>query len=188
MKVDGNAIRPGMTIEHKGRLLIALKIQHTQPGKGGAYLQVECRDLRDGAKINERFRSSETIERIRLYDRPHQFLFADEAGFTFMDSETFEQTVIARALVGDKAVFLSEGMTVTVQSYEDEALAVVLPETVVATVTETEATVQGQTAAASYKPAVLDNGLRIAVPPHVEAGTRVVVNTEDATYRERAKD
>ena len=188
MKIDGNAIRPGMTIEHKGRLLVALKIQHTQPGKGGAYLQVECRDLRDGAKINERFRSSEAIERIRLYDRPHQFLFADEASFTFMDSETFEQIVIARALVGDKAVFLSEGMTVTVQSYEDEALAVVLPETVVVTVTETEATVQGQTAAASYKPAVLDNGLRIAVPPHVEAGTRVVVNTEDATYRERAKD
>ena len=187
MKIDGNAIRPGMVIEHKGRLLVATKIQHTQPGKGGAYLQVELKDIRDGTKINERFRSSETVERVRLYDKDYQFLFADENHFTFMDTETFEQIAIERDLIGDKAAFLQDDMMVTVQSYEDEPLGVSLPETVILTITETEAVVKGQTAASSYKPAICDNGMRVMVPPFIEAGTRIVVNTEDQTYRERAK-
>ena len=188
MKIDGNAIRPGMIILHKDRLLVATKIQHTQPGKGGAYLQVELKDIRDGTKLNERFRSSESVERVRLWDTPHQFLFADADNFTFMNSETFEQTMISRDMIGDKAAFLQDGMEVMVQSYEDEPLGVSLPETVVLAVTETEAVVKGQTAASSYKPAILENGLRIMVPPHVETGARVVVNTEGATYRERARD
>jgi len=188
MKIDGNAIRPGMVIEHKDRLLVATKIQHTQPGKGGAYLQVELKDIRDGAKLNERFRSSETVERVRLYDKEYQFLFADEHNFTFMDTENFEQIAISRDMIGDKAAFMQDGMMVTVQSHEDEPLGVALPETVVQTIEETEAVVKGQTAASSYKPAILDNGLRVMVPPHIGAGTRIVVNTEDATYRERAKD
>ena len=188
MKIDGNAIRPGMVIEHKGRLLVATRIQHTQPGKGGAYLQVELKDIRDGAKLNERFRSSETVERVRLYDKEHQFLFADGDRFTFMDAETFEQVEIGRDTIGDRAAFLQDGMTVTIQSHEDEPIGVALPETVVLTVEETEAVVKGQTAASSYKPAILDNGVRVMVPPHIETGARIVVNTEDATYRERAKD
>jgi elongation factor P len=187
MKIDGNAIRPGMVIEHKGRLLVATKIQHTQPGKGGAYLQVELKDIRDGTKLNERFRSSETVERVRLYDKEYQFLFADDDNFTFMDTETFEQIEIGRDMIGDKAAFMQDGMMVTVQSYDDEPLGVSLPETVILRIEETEAVVKGQTAASSYKPAILENGLRVMVPPHVEAGTRIVVNTEDATYRERAK-
>ena len=185
MKIDGNAIRPGMVIEHKGRLLAAIKIQHTQPGKGGAYLQVELKDIRDGTKLNERFRSSEAVERVRLYDKEYQFLFADDDHFTFMDTETFEQIAIGRDMIGDRAAFMQDGMMVTVQSYEDEPIGVALPETVVLTVEET---VKGQTAASSYKPAILDNGLRVMVPPHIETGTRIVVNTEDTTYRERAKD
>ncbi len=188
MKIDGNAIRPGMVIHHKDRLLLATRIQHTQPGKGGAYLQVELKDIRDGTKLNERFRSSESVERVRLWDTQHQFLFADADNFTFMNTETFEQTVLGRDMVGDKAAFLQDGMEVMVQSHEDEPLGVTLPETVVLAVVETEAVVKGQTAASSYKPAILENGLRIQVPPHVETGTRVVVNTEDATYRERARD
>ncbi|MBC6440472.1 MAG: elongation factor P [Rhodospirillales bacterium] len=188
MKIDGNAIRPGMVIEHKDRLLVATRIQHTQPGKGGAYLQVELKDIRDGTKLNERFRSSETVERVRLYDREYQFLFADDDNFTFMDTETYEQIMISRDMIGDKAPFLQDGMMVTVQSWEDEPLGVALPETVVQTVEETEAVVKGQTAASSYKPAILDNGLRVMVPPHIETGTRIVVSTEDSTYRERAKD
>jgi len=188
MKIDGNAIRPGMVIEHKGRLLVATKIQHTQPGKGGAYLQCELKDLRDGTKINERFRSSETVERVRLYDKDYQFLFADENHFTFMDTETFEQIQIDREMIGDRAPFLQDGMMVTVQSYEDEAIGVSLPETVVLTVTETEGVVKGQTASSSYKPAIMDNGMRVMVPPFIDAGTRIVVNTEDHSYRERAKD
>ena len=188
MKIDGNAIRPGMVISHKDRLLLATRIQHTQPGKGGAYLQVELKDVRDGTKLNERFRSSETVERVRLYDKAYQFLFADADHFTFMDTETYEQISLARHLVGDKACFIQDGMTVTVQSCEDEPIAVSLPETVVLTVEDTQAVVKGQTAASSYKPATLDNGLRVMVPPHIAAGTRVVINTEDSTYRERARD
>ena len=188
MKIDGNAIRPGMVIEHKGRLLVATKIQHTQPGKGGAYLQVELKDIRDGTKINERFRSSETVERVRLYDKDYQFLFSDGDHFTFMDTETFEQITIDRDMIGEEAVFLQDGMMVTVQSYEEEPVGIRLPETVVATVVETEAVVKGQTAASSYKPARLDNGVRVMVPPFIETGTRIVVNTEDATYRERARE
>lgn len=188
MKIDGNAIRPGMVIHHKDRLLVTMKIQHTQPGKGGAYLQVELKDIRDGTKLNERFRSSESVERVRLWDTPHQFLFADADTFTFMNTETFEQTVISSSMIGDKIAFLQDGMKVMVQSYEDEPLGVSLPETVVLTVEETEAVVKGQTAASSYKPAIPENGLRVMVPPHIETGVRVVVNTEDATYRERARD
>ena len=188
MKIDGNAIRPGMVIHHKDRLLVATKIQHTQPGKGGAYLQVELKDIRDGTKLNERFRSSESVDRVRLWDTPHQFLFADTDSFTFMNTETFEQTVISRDMIGDRAVFLQDGMEVMVQSHEDEPLGVSLPETVVLAVEETEAVVRGQTAASSYKPAILENGIRIMVPPHIETGVKVVVNTEDATYRERARD
>ncbi|MGY8997859.1 MAG: elongation factor P [Alphaproteobacteria bacterium] len=187
MKIDGNAIRPGMVIEHKGRLLVATKIQHTQPGKGGAYLQVELKDIRDGTKMNERFRSSETVERVRLYDKEYQFLFADDDNFTFMDTESFEQIEISRSMIGDKATFMQDGMMVAVQSHDDEPLGVSLPETVILVIEETEAVVKGQTAASSYKPAILENGLRVMVPPHVTTGTRIVVNTEDATYRERAK-
>ena len=188
MKIDGNAIRPGMVIEHKGRLLVATKIQHTQPGKGGAYIQVEMKDIRDGTKLNERFRSSESVERVRLYDHDYQFLYADEHHLTFMDTETFEQLAIEHDLIGEGTAFLQDGMMVTVQTCEGEPVGVTLPESVVLTVTETEAVVKGQTAASSYKPALCDNGVRVMVPPFVEAGTRIVVNTQDQTYRERARD
>jgi elongation factor P len=174
-------------IEHKGRLLLATKIQHTQPGKGGAYLQVELKDIRDGTKMNERFRSSESVERVRLYDKEYQFLYADGDLYTFMDTDTYDQITINGDMLGDQAAYLQDGMMVTVQSYEDEPISIALPETVVLEITETEAVVKGQTAASSYKPAILENGLRVMVPPHVEAGTRIVVSTADSTYRERAK-
>ena len=188
MKIDGNAIRPGNVIEHKGRLLVATKIQHTQPGKGGAYLQVELKDIRDGTKINERFRSSESVERVRLYNKEYQFLFSDGDLYTFMDTETYEQITINGDMLGDQKAYLQDGMRVTVQSYEEDPVSIALPETVVLEIKETEAVVKGQTAASSYKPATLENGLRVMVPPHVGGGTRIVVNTADSTYRERAKD
>lgn len=189
MKINGNAIRPGNVIEHKGRLWRAMKTQHTQPGKGGAYLQVELRDLRDGTKMNERFRSSETVERVRLDQKEFQFLFSDGNGYTFMDNDTFEQITLTADLIGeDQVPFLQDGMTVTIESYEGEPIGVELPEKVVLAVVEADAVVKGQTASSSYKPAVLENGVRILVPPHIEAGTRVVVNTADASYAERAKD
>ena len=188
MKINGNAIRPGMIIEHQTRLWVARRTMHTQPGKGGAYLQVELKDIRTGTKLNERFRASEAVERVRLDEKEYQYLYADGDMLTLMDQETYEQINVPRDLAGDAAVFLQDGMTVTVSSYEEEPLSVELPESVILEVTETEPTVKGQTAAASYKPALLENGVRIMVPPHIETGTRVVVMTADQTYLERAKD
>ena len=188
MRINGNAIRPGNIIEHKNRLWQAVKIQHTQPGKGGAYLQVELKDLRDGTKLNERFRAAEHVEKVRLDEKEYQFLYAEGDLLTFMETETYEQITLDRKLVGDQAVFLLDGVMVTVLSHEGEALTVQLTETVVLEVTETEAVIKGQTAAGSFKPAILENGVRTMVPPHIETGTRVVVATADSTYRERARD
>ena len=187
MKINGNAIRPGNVIEHNGRLWRAVKIQHTQPGKGGAYAQVELKDIRDGTKLNERFRSSEDVERVRLDQKAFQFLYAEGDMLTFMDNETYEQISLAEELVGDPLPFLQEGMTVTIESYEGSPISVALPESVVMEVTEADPVVKGQTAASSYKPAVLENGVKVMVPPHIETGTRIVVNTADSTYMERAK-
>ncbi len=189
MKISGNAIRPGMIIEHQGRLWRAVRIQHTQPGKGGAYLQVELRDIRDGTKLNERFRSAETVERVRLDQRPFQYLYADGDSHTFMDTETFDQISLTGEFIGDDQIpFLRENMNVIIEFHEGSPIGVQLPDTVVLEVVETEAVVRGQTAASSYKPATLENGIRVMVPPHIEGGTRIVVNTSDRTYVERAKD
>jgi elongation factor P len=188
MKINGNSIRPGNIIEHQGRLWRAVKTQHTQPGKGGAYLQVELKDIRDGTKLNERFRSSETVERVRLDEHPYQFLFSAGDEYTFMDQDTFEQITLNGDLIGDPAVFLQEGMIVTLESYEGSPISVELPETVTMRIVEADAVVKGQTASSSYKPAKLENGVRVMVPPHIESGTRIVVNTADSTYVERAKD
>jgi elongation factor P len=189
MKINGNAIRPGYIIEHQDRLWRAVKIQHTQPGKGGAYLQVELKDIRGGAKLNERFRSSETVERVRLDQKQHQFLFADGDDYTFMDTESYEQITLNVDFIGeDAAKFLRDDMIVKIESYEDSPIGVELPETVIMAIVEADAVVKGQTASSSYKPALLENGVRTMVPPHVESGTRIVVNTADASYVERARD
>ncbi len=189
MKINGNAIRRGYVIEHKGRLWRAVKTQHTQPGKGGAYMQVELKDIRDGTKLNERFRSSESVERVRLDQKDHQFLYADGEVYTFMDTESYEQMPLSvRLLDEDQLPYLSEGMTVQLEVYEGEPIGMTLPDTVVLRVVEADAVVKGQTASSSFKPAILENGVRIMVPPHVEAGTKVVVNTAEGAYVERAKD
>jgi len=187
MRINGNAIRPGNIIDHNGRLWRVAKIQHTQPGKGGAYLQAEMKDIRDGTKLNERFRASESVEKVRLDEAQYQFLFADGDDVTFMETETYEQITLNREAIGDPAVFLQDGMTVTVQSYEGSPIGVELPDSVVMEVVEADAVVKGQTASSSYKPAVLENGERIMVPPHIGAGTKVVVATADGSYMERAK-
>ena len=188
MKINGNAVRPGYIIEHQGRLWRAIKTQHTQPGKGGAYLQVELKDVRDGTKLNERFRSSETVERVELDKHDYQFLFAEGDDYTLMDQETFEQITINADLIGEPAVFLQEGMKVTVQAHEGEPLSVSLPDTVTMKIVEADPVVRGQTAASSYKPAKLENGVRVMVPTHIENGMRIVVNTADSSYVERARD
>ncbi len=186
MKINGNAIRPGNVIEHKGGLWRAVRIQHTQPGKGGAYLQVELKNLRDGSKLNERFRSAETVERARLEQMDYQYLFTDGELVTFMDTSSYEQISIALSLVGEQAAYLQDGMMVQMEMYDDEALGLILPEHVTQEVVETEPVVKGQTAANSYKPAILNNGLRCMVPPFVGVGEKIVVATADGTYVSRA--
>ncbi|MBY0501759.1 MAG: elongation factor P [Alphaproteobacteria bacterium] len=188
MKISGNAIRPGNIIQHKNRLWVAVKTQHTQPGKGGAYLQVELKDIRDGTKLNERFRSSESVERVRLDEKDYQFLYEEGEGVALMDLETFEQIHLAKELLGDSLSFLKDGMMLKVVSHEGEIVGAELPETVVMEIVEAEPVVKGQTASSSYKPAILENGVRIMVPPHIGVGTKVVVNTADSTYVERAKE
>jgi len=188
MKINGNEIRPGYIIEHNSRLWVAVKTQHTQPGKGGAYLQVELKDIRAGTKLNERFRSSESVERVRLDEKDFQFLYQSGDEYTFMDMETFEQVSLSAELIGDPVVYLQEGMTVSVSSYEGDLIGVSLPDTVIMQIVEAEPVVKGQTASSSFKPAILENNERIMVPPHIASGTRVVVNTADGTYVERAKD
>lgn len=188
MKINGNAIRPGNVIEHKDRLWVAVKVQAVKPGKGGAFNQVELKDIREGTKLNERFRASEEVERVRLEQRKATFLFADDDMLTFMDSETYEQTMITSRMVGELRSFLQDGMEVTIESYEGESLSINLPDTVIMEVVEADAVVKNQTASSSYKPATLENGVRTLVPPHIETGTRVVVRPEDASYVERAKN
>ena len=188
MKLNGNAIRPGNVINHNGRLWVAVKINHVKPGKGGAFAQVELRDIRDGTKLNERFRSSETVERVVLTESRSTYLYADGDNLVFMDSESFEQVAVPSAMVGDQAAFLQDGMQVTVNSHEGDPISIELPDTVVVEVLEADAVVKGQTASSSYKPALVDGGIRVMVPPHIETGSRIVIKPEDGSYVERAKD
>ena len=187
MKINGNAVRVGNIIEHNDRLWVAVKTQAVKPGKGGAFNQVELKDIRNGSKLNERFRADAQVERVRLEQNKAQYLFRDGDMLTFMDTESYEQTMINADLLGELTIYLQDGMEVTVESYEGESLSVVLPDTVIMEVVEADAVVKGQTASSSYKPAVLENGARIMVPPHVGTGTRVVVKPADGTYVERAK-
>ncbi|WP_041795193.1 elongation factor P [Pararhodospirillum photometricum] len=187
MKMQANQIRPGHVLEHQGKRWTVLKIQLIQPGKGGAFIQVEMRDVDGGNKTNERWRTADTVERLEVRERDCQFLFKDDVGFTFMDTETFEQFVMNPGLIGDQAAFLQESMQVTVDLIEGQPVSVNLPSQVVLTVVEADAVVKGQTASSSYKPGLLENGLKVMIPPFVEAGTKIVVNTTDCTYVERAK-
>ena len=186
MKINGNEIRPGNIIEHKGALWVAVKTQAVKPGKGPAYAQVELKNAIDGTKLNERFRSSETVERVRLEQKDYQFLFADGDMLTLMDTDTYEQIQIPVELLEERAAFLQDGMKVTVESHEGRAIGIALPDQVTLQVVEAEPVVKGQTAASSYKPAKLENGVRVLVPPFVGVGERVVVDTNELTYVRRA--
>jgi elongation factor P len=187
MKIAGNEIKPGAVIEHDGSLWVAVKTQAVKPGKGGAYNQVELKNLFDGRKLNERFRSAESVESIELDFKPYTFLYESGDMLTFMDKETFDQIEIAKDFMGDRAAFLSDGMEVKVESYEGKPIAVKLPVQVTLTVTETDPAVKGQTAAPSYKPAMLENGLRVMVPPFIEVGSKIIVSTDEVEYVKRAE-
>ena len=186
MKINGNEIRPGNVLEHNDGLWAAVKVDHVKPGKGGAFAQVELRNLRNGSKLNERFRSADKVERVRLEQKDMQFLYESDGMLVFMDTETFDQVELPSAILGDRRPFLQDGMTIVVEFHEHEALNATLPQKVTCTVVETEPVVKGQTAANSFKPAVLDNGVKVMVPPFVGQDEAIIVNTETMEYSERA--
>ncbi len=186
MKISGNEIRPGNVIEHQGSLWVAVKAQAVKPGKGPAYAQVELKNLLNGTKLNERFRASELVERVRLEQKDYQFLYTQGDMLVFMDTQTYEQLEIPQDFVGERAAFLQDGMKVTVESHEATPIGISLPDQVTLKVVEAEPVVKGQTASASYKPAMLENGVRVMVPPFVTPGEKIIVDTNELTYVRRS--
>ena len=182
MKILGNEIKPGMVIEHKNDLWTVLKAQHVKPGKGGAFNQVELKSIKKETKLNERFRSSDSVEKVVLDEKKFSFLYKDEKNCHFMDQTNFEQIVISKSLLGEKNKLLKENMEVNVHFYEDQALSVDLPTSVELTIESTDAAIKGQTASSSYKPAILENGINIMVPPFINSGDKIILDTRTLDY------
>lgn len=187
MKVIASSLRKGNVVEMEGKLYVVLKAENFHPGKGTPTTSVDMRRISDGVKVAERWRTTEMVEKASIDEREYDFLYEDGEGFHFMNPENYEQVTVAAEVVGDDNVFLTDGLKVYLQTYEDVAISMELPQKVVVEITETEPVVKGQTASSSYKPAICSNGVRIMVPPHIDAGTRVVINTVDRSYVERAK-
>jgi len=185
-KINGNEIRPGFVINHQDRLWVAVKVDHVKPGKGGAYAQVELKAILTGTKLNERFRSAETVEQVELEFRDFTFLYEQGDQLVFMNQENFEQVELDKDFVGERAAFLQDGMKITLEMHEDTPLGVKFPANVVLEVIEADPVVKGQTAANSFKPAKVSNGLKVMVPPFIAVGERIVVDTTEATYMRRA--
>lgn len=187
-KIIASSVRKGNVLEIGGKLCVVMKAENIHPGKGTPVTHLEMRRISDGVKVTERYRTTEQVERAYLEERDLNFLYEDDTGFTFMHPETFDQILVPKDIVGDQSVYLQEGMSCTVSLHEGTPVAIELPQRVTLEVVEADPVVKGQTASSSYKPAVLSNGLRVMVPPHITAGTRIVVMTADGSYVERAKD
>ena len=187
MKILGNEIKSGMIIEHKDDLWSVLKTQHVKPGKGGAFNQVELKSIKKGTKLNERFRSNDTVERAVLDEKKFSFLYEDENNCHFMDQTNFEQIQINKKLIGEKSKLLKENMEVNLQFHEDEPLSVDLPSSVELKIETTDAAIKGQTASSSYKPATLENGIKIMVPPFINADDKIVLDTRTLEYVKKVK-
>ncbi|MBK67012.1 MAG: elongation factor P [Rickettsiales bacterium] len=188
MKMNAIDIRVGNILDHNAKLWQVYKTQVTKPGKGGAFITVEMKDIQGGSKDIVRFRTEDTVEKARVDQVDHQYLYADGDDYYFMNQTSYEQIMLTSEQIGDGAVYLQDEMIVGINMYEGQALSVDLPDTVTLEIVEAEPVVKGQTASSSYKPAILENGVKVMVPPHISSGTRVVVRTEDSTYVEKAKD
>lgn len=188
MKVIASSLRKGNIVDIDGKLYVVLSAENFHPGKGTPTTQVDMRRISDGVKISQRFKTTEQVERAHVEDREFQFLYQDAEGFHFMNSETYDQVTLSPDMIGEQAAYLQPEMKVTLSMHEGMPVAIELPQKVVLEVVETEPVTKGQTASASYKPALLSNGVRTTVPPHITPGTRIVVNTADGSYVERAKD
>ena len=187
MKINGNSVKPGMIVEHKNDLWVITKSQSVKPGKGGAFNQVEMKNIKNNSKLNERFRSSEEVERVRVDEEKFQYLYPQGTKLIFMNSTTFEQIELDIDFVGEKMKLLTENDEVTLELYDNMPIGIQLPNTLIFEIKETESVVKGQTAASSNKPAILENGLRIMVPPFLEQGEKIIINTEDLSYLKRAE-
>ena len=188
MKVIASTLRKGNVVDMDGRLYVVLTAQNIHPGKGTPVTQLDMRRISDGVKVSERYRTTEQVERAFVEDREHTYLYQDGEGYHFMNPETYDQVAVPQDIIGDQAAYLQEGMAVMLSTHNGVPIAIELPQRVTLEITETEPVVKGQTASSSYKPATLSNGVRTMVPPHITAGTRVVIMTEDGSYVERAKD
>jgi elongation factor P len=188
LKVIASQVRKGNVLEADGQLYVVLSAENFHPGKGTPTTQIDMRRISDGVKVSQRYKTTEQVERAFIEDQDFQYLYEDGDSFTFMNGETFDQVSVSKDIVGDQAPFLQENMTVKVSLFEGTPVAIELPQKVTLEVTETEPAMKGQTAASSYKPAMLSNGVRTNVPPHISPGTRIVVMTADGSYVERAKD
>ena len=187
MKVNGNTIKPGNIIEHKNGLWVATKTSHVKPGKGGAFAQIELKSLKDGSKLNERFRSSENVEKVILEETPYVFLFKEDDSLIFMNNQTFEQISVNIDMIGDQAAFLQDGMNVIINIYNENPVSIIMPDNCIEEIVEADAVIKGQTVSSSFKPAILKNGIKVMVPGHIEVGTKIVVRPSDCTYVEKAK-
>jgi elongation factor P len=187
-KVIASSLRKGNVVDLDGRLCVVMTAESTRPGKGTPTTQLELRRISDGVKVVQRYKTTDQLERAYIEDRPHQYLYQDGDNYTFMNSETYDQVSVPKDILGDQAVYLQENMTVNLSTHQGVPVAIELPQRVVLEIVETEPTMKGQTAASSFKPAKLSNGVRTMVPPHISQGTKVVIMTEDGSYVERAKD
>ena len=182
MKINANEIKVGMLLEYKGDLWQVLKTQHVKPGKGGAFAQVEMKSLEKNTKVNERFRSSESVEKASLEEIKYNFMYEDENNYFFMEPKTFEQVEIKKEIVGEQGKLLTENLEVTVSFYNENPISIELPNQVKCKIETTDVALKGQTVSSSYKPATLDNGLNIQVPPFIESGDEVIVDTRNLEY------
>lgn len=188
VKVIASSLRKGNVVEQDNKLYVILTAENVHPGKGNSVTNVDMRRISDGVKVTERWRTTEQVERAIVDDREYTFLYQDAEGFHFMNPENYEQVTVPDDIVGDQAAFLQDNMAVTISTHNEVPIALQLPARVTLEITETDPVVKGQTASSSFKPAVLSNGSKTMVPPHIGVGTRVVIMTEDGSYVERAKD
>ncbi|MBI1417723.1 MAG: elongation factor P [Limimaricola sp.] len=188
MKVIASSVRKGNVLEMDGKLYVVLTATNFHPGKGTPTTQIDMRRISDGVKVSERWKTTEQVERAHVDEKEYDFLYEDAEGFHFMEPQTYEQVTVTPDVIGDAKVYLQDGIRVYLQTYQEVAISITLPQKMTFEITETEPVVKGQTASSSYKPAIVDNGLRVMVPPHIGVGTRIVINTDDNSYVERAKD
>lgn len=188
MKVIASSLRKGNVVEVDGKLYVVLTAQNFHPGKGTPVTQVDMRRISDGTKVSERWRTTEQVEKAHVDERSYNYLYEDGEGYHFMEPETYEQVVVTHDVMGDSAVYLQEGASCFLQVYNGAPISIEMPAKITVEITETEPVVKGQTASSSYKPATVDNGLRVMVPPHIGVGTRIIINTEDNSYVQRAND